>query len=146
MFRLSCSVLCIEPSVHRYSIFIHPFFWMASAVFFGTVEVWVAPYVSRSFAICFPADSVRFGIAYSELEKNRDLTLVRQKSGFVVDAKIGGLNFTNWNDVCHMFQKKRLPDEIVMATLANGVSYYLKDKNVIPFRQADYDTQKASGI
>ena len=131
-----------EPSVHRYSIFLHSFFWMASAVFFWVVWTWLAPYVSRRLQFIFLLIPFVLVLLTTNWKSIGDLTLARQKSGFVVDAKIGGLNFTNWNDVCQYVEKKRAPDEIVMATLANGVSYYLKDKNVIPFRQADYDTQK----
>jgi len=131
-----------EPSVHRYSIFVHPFFWMASAVFFWMLWKWLAPYVSRRLQFAFLIIPFVLVLLTANWKSIGDLTLARQKSGFVVDAKIGGLNFTNWNDVCQYVSKKRAPDEVVMATLANGVSYYLKDKNVIPFRQADYDTQK----
>ena len=135
-----------DPSVQRYIIFVHPFFWIASAVFFYMVWKWASPFFSRKTQFIFLLIPFILILANAKWKEIGTLALGSQKSGFVVNPKIGGLNFTNWKDVCEYVSTHRQPDEIIMATVSNGVSYYLDDKNVLAFRQASYDTQKKQQV
>ncbi len=131
-----------DPSVQRYIIFIHPFFWIASSVFFWMLWRWLAPLASRRIQFLLLLLPFILVLITAKWTAIGNLALARQKSGFVVDPKIGGLNFTNWRDACQYVSERRAPGDLVLTTVANGVSYYLGDNNVIPFRQANYDTKK----
>jgi hypothetical protein len=143
-FLLLCFVFR-EPSLPRYAIFIFPYFLLAAAVGLYALWHWIsntvlpdlsgtAAWALRALPFLLILGSVRWG----EL---KTLVLAEKLEGHVVDMNVSQWAFTNWQEPCDFVLKNQQPGDVIMATIPNAVSWYLKNDKVLWFRQNRYDTQ-----
>jgi len=143
-FLLMCFIFR-EPSLPRYLIFIFPYFLLAASV--GLYAIWhwlsqrILPGLSGTSAwvlFSLPFIAVLVSVRWREL---KTLVLAEKLEGHVVDMNVSQWAFTNWQEPCNFVLKNQQPGDVVMATIPNAVSWYLKNDKVLWFRQNRFDTQ-----
>lgn len=134
-----------EPALPRYFIFAFPYLMIAAAVGLYFLWNWVTtrllPDAGGNTAwilAALPFVVVLASVRWSELGQ---LVLARKLEGHVVDMNVAHWAFTNWREPCAFVEKNRQPGDVVMSTVPNAVSWYLRDDGVLWFRQNRFDTQ-----
>ncbi len=138
------SFLFREPAEPRYMIGVFPYFLIAMAAFFYAAWRYLSQNVfskmsngMRWLLLLLPFVYVLGSVRWAEMKK---LVLAEQLYGHVVDMNIATWAFTNWKQPCDFVRRQGKPDDLVMATIPNAVSYYLQNDSVLWFRQSHYDT------
>jgi mannosyltransferase len=143
-FLLLC-FLYREPYLPRYAIFIFPYFLLAAAVGLYSVWKWVSekifPDASGFTAWAMMALPFILILASVRWKDLNNLVLAQKLEGHVVNNNISQWAFTNWQEPCRYVAANRQPGDVVMATVPNAVSWYLRDDQVLWFRQNKLDTR-----
>ena len=134
-----------EPADPRYMIGVFPYFLLAMAAFFYAVWQWLA---KNSFAtngklqwllLLLPFLYVMASVRWKEL---KTLVLAEKLNEHVVDMNITTWAFINWKEPSEFIQQQGKPGDIIMATVPTAASYYLKNEDVLWFRQSYYDSKQ----
>jgi len=143
---LGMSFLFREPAMPRYFIFVFPYFLLSAAVFFywlfDFITVKKKPHTSNAIRyalLSFPFLFVLISVRWPEMQR---LVMAEQLEGHVVNNNISQYNFTNWRQPCDFVRQKKQPGDVLMSTVTTAASYYLKDENVLWFRQMQFDTKQ----
>nr|MBP6828556.1 hypothetical protein [Saprospiraceae bacterium] len=133
-----------EPFLNRYFIFAYPYILISVGVFFYALWQWISqkvwpqmPQTTGYALLSLPFILLIFNARNSSIA---DLALGRRLEGHVVDTRVSGWAFAGWKDACAFVDKKRQPGDMILSTVPTAASYYLKQDNVLWFRQAYYDT------
>jgi 4-amino-4-deoxy-L-arabinose transferase-like glycosyltransferase len=142
---LLMSFLFRDPTMPRYFIFVFPWFLLSAGVFF----YWLFRYLSQKV---FPGTSHNFQYALLLLpflimlgsvrwKEMKRLVLAEQVEGHVMNENIADCNFTNWKQPSDFVKQHMQAGDVLMSTVTNAAAYYLKEDNVLWFRQMHYDTK-----
>ncbi|MCC7504881.1 MAG: glycosyltransferase family 39 protein [Saprospiraceae bacterium] len=143
-FVLMCFVFR-EPADPRYMIGIFPYFLIAAAAFFYAAWQYLA---KGTFAgsgrmqwvlLLLPFIFVVASVRWKEL---KSLVLAEKLNEHVVDMNITTWAFINWKEPSEFIQREGKSGDIIMATVPTAASYYLKNDDVLWFRQSYYDTKQ----
>ena len=143
---LLMSFLFRDPAMSRYFIFVYPWFLLSAAVFFYWLFEYltkqVYPGASNTFRYAMLILPFLFVLGSVRWPEFKRFVLAEQLNGHVVNENIAEYNFTNWKQPCNFVNQKRKPGDVIMSTVTNAASYYLKDDNVLWFRQMQYNTKQ----
>ncbi|MEO7175690.1 MAG: glycosyltransferase family 39 protein [Saprospiraceae bacterium] len=137
-----------EPSLPRYLIYIYPLFLIAVAIGIQQILAILARYVFKTQTrggvmalYILPFILLLTTFRYTEI---KDLLMVKQKSGFIVDKKLSQWSFTNWKDPVEWVKNTIKAGDVVISTVPIATSYYvgLSPDSVAWFRQRQYDGTK----
>lgn len=137
-----------SPALPNYLSPFYPLFLMSTAVaiYFMIVHVpkTYIPFVKESkwanLLYFLPLLLIPFFFRSTEIF---NLLSVKYKSGYVVDKKLSQWSYINWKDAVNYVKKNMKDGDVVMATIPQGVNYYMNwDKGAIQFRQRYLDSHQ----
>ncbi len=142
---LLMSFLFRDPAIQRYFIFVYPWFLLSAAVFFYWLFDYLRqktfPNASNTFrylVLILPFLFILGSVRWREVKR---FVLAEQLDGHVVNENISEYNFSNWRQPCDFVNQQRKPGDVLMSTVTNAASYYLKEDNILWFRQMQYNTK-----